>query len=286
METKANYLLNGVFVALVLAAIVFFVHWFETNSLFGSPAIYQIAFQGSVGGLGRGADVEFNGIKVGEVTEVQVDRRDWQRVLATVSIDPDTPMRNDTRVRLGFGTITGVAWIELFGGAPAAGPVANGGDGIPTLVAGADAGEGLSGQAQRLIDKLDNLTADDSSFHKTLDNIEVFTTVYRKNADRLDRILAQFGNLTGTTDKPGELTDAVKSIRLLGENFDKRMSELTPGIEEFTGPGLKNIEALITDTQRAIATAVRVFKNIGDNPSRVLFGGAPARQAAPRRSAQ
>jgi phospholipid/cholesterol/gamma-HCH transport system substrate-binding protein len=77
------------------------------------------------------------------------------------------------------------------------------------------------------------------------------------------------------------LVEAVKSIRLAADNLDKRIEEMAPGLTHFTGVGLKNLEALIADARRAVSTAEVALRNIDQNPSRLIFGGAPAYQSSP-----
>src|SRR5436190_13699184 len=105
METKANYVLNAVLILLVLAALIDFVHWFHTGSVTGTRATYNIIFRGSVGGLAKGGEVEFNGMRVGDVVDLRLDARDPKQVLVTVSIDSNVPIRTDTHVALRFGTV-------------------------------------------------------------------------------------------------------------------------------------------------------------------------------------
>ena len=62
-------------------------------------------------------------MQVGEVAAVRLDERDPRQVVATVSIDAGVPIGDDTFVGLEFGTITGVAWIEMRGSDPAPGPL-------------------------------------------------------------------------------------------------------------------------------------------------------------------
>jgi phospholipid/cholesterol/gamma-HCH transport system substrate-binding protein len=171
--------------------------------------------------------------------------------------------------------LTGVASVALKGGDPLAGPLAEGADGIPTMIADPSATQDLSGAARELISKLDRLVSDESALHRSLDNIEAFTVSLRNNSDRFDRIMSGLEGMTGSADKPGELVEAVKSIRMAADNLDKRIDEMAPGLTHFTGAGLKNLEALISDARRAVSTAEIVFRNIDQNPSRLLFGGAP-----------
>jgi phospholipid/cholesterol/gamma-HCH transport system substrate-binding protein len=279
METKANYVLNAVLIVLVIAALIDFVHWFHTGSVSGTRTVYNIIFQGGgVGGLAKGGDVEFNGMKVGEVAELRLDARNPKQVLVAISVDSDIPIRSDTRVGLRFGSVAGVAWIDLRGGDAQGPPVPEGADGVPTLIASESATQGISGAARDLGRKVDDLIGDNSPLRKSLANFEAFTAVLKSKSERMDHVTIGLERLAGTVTKPGEMTDAVKSVRLLSEHLGKRIDAIAPGIEHFTGPGLKNLEALLSDAKRMVSTAERVFKDIGDNPSRVIFGGAPTEQ--------
>jgi len=280
METKANFFLNAVLVLLVLTGVVGFVHWFETGSVTGRGAAYHIVFQGSVGGLVKGADVELNGMKIGEVSDLRFDPTNPKHILSTIAVDSDAPLRTDTQIRLRFGTVTGVAWIELRGGDPRADIIPAGPDGMPTLIADEKAGEGISGAASELGKDFDVLIGENSALQKSLVNFAAFTAVLTQNSDRFDRILAGMEGLTGTDDKPGELTSAAKSIRLMADDLSKNMDLMSGSLEQFTGSGLKNIDALMTETRRTVATAETVFKNIKDSPMRLLFGGGSSPQPA------
>jgi phospholipid/cholesterol/gamma-HCH transport system substrate-binding protein len=281
METKANYVLIGFFTLLVLAGVFGFVHWFRSSTVTATRTTYHVVFTGSVGGLQKGSTVEFNGVRIGEVASLQLDKRDPKRVIAAISVDSNVPIRKDTYVRLEFTGLTGVASVSLKGGDPQAGPLAEGADGVPTMIADPSATQDLSGAARELISKLDRLVSDDSALHRSLNNIEAFTVSLKNNADRFDRIMSGLEGMTGSAEKPGELVEAVKSIRMAADNLDKRIDEMAPGLTHFTGAGLKNLEALISDARRAVSTAEIVFRNIDQNPSRLLFGGAPPQQVSP-----
>ncbi len=281
METKANFVLNALLVLLVLTGVVGFVHWFQTGSITGRNATYHIVFQGPVGGLLKGADVELNGMKVGEVADLQFDRTNLKHILATIAVDSDAPLRTDTQIRLRFGTVTGVAWIEMRGGDPRADIIPPGPDGIPTLIADEKAAEGISAAAGELGRDYDALVGVDSALQKSLANFAAFTAVLTQNSDRIDRVMTGMEGLAGTDDKPGELIAAIKSIHLFADDLSTHMDKMSGGLEQFMGPGLKNIDALVTETQRAVSTAGVVFKNIKDNPMRLILGGSSPQRVAP-----
>ncbi|MBV9568413.1 MAG: MCE family protein, partial [Hyphomicrobiales bacterium] len=70
METRAKFALIGVFTLCVIAAAFGFVFWFSGSRGGANLKSYQIVFDTPVTGLSRGGAVLFNGIRVGEVTDL------------------------------------------------------------------------------------------------------------------------------------------------------------------------------------------------------------------------
>src|SRR5438132_2448389 len=138
METRAPFVIIGAFVLAAIAAVFGFVYWLHNTGGLGPRATYHVQFDGSVPGLLVGAAVLFNGIRVGEVTELGLAADNPRGVHATISVASTTPVRSDTRVGLEFQGLTGVPVIALEGGRL----VANSGP-VPTLMAEPGAGQGM-----------------------------------------------------------------------------------------------------------------------------------------------
>jgi phospholipid/cholesterol/gamma-HCH transport system substrate-binding protein len=118
METKANYVLIGTFVLLAAGALALFTLWIAGNPLNRSYADYDVIFNGPVNGLSEGGEVRFNGIKVGEVTTLRLDRDDPNNVIAHIRVEAQTPVRSDSVAQLNFMGITGVTFIQILAGSP------------------------------------------------------------------------------------------------------------------------------------------------------------------------
>ena len=73
METKANYVLIGLFTLAVMVGAFGFIFWLHHAAGTGDRVAYRVIFDGSVSGLRTGGPVLFNGIRVGEVTRLQLD---------------------------------------------------------------------------------------------------------------------------------------------------------------------------------------------------------------------
>ncbi len=123
METRANYALIGAFTLAVVAAAFMFVYWFSGQDRAGGRLGYRIVFQGSVTGMSRGSPVTFNGIRIGEVVDIALSPDDPRKVVARVDIDRNVPVRADTRARLEYQGLTGVAQVALVGGEAGAPPL-------------------------------------------------------------------------------------------------------------------------------------------------------------------
>ena len=115
METRAPYALIGLFVTAVIAAAFGFVYWLHNSGGLTERTIYRVHFENTVSGLLKGASVLFNGIRVGEVTNLQLDTNNPKAITATIAVDAGTPVRADTKVGLDFQGLTGVPVVTLQG---------------------------------------------------------------------------------------------------------------------------------------------------------------------------
>lgn len=116
METRAHHLLIGSFLLLFLAGILGFALWLAKAQIDREVARYNIFFTGSVAGLGMGGDVRFNGIKIGSVSQISIDREDTAKVRVTVDVAADTPIRQDSVASLELQGITGVSFVQISAG--------------------------------------------------------------------------------------------------------------------------------------------------------------------------
>jgi phospholipid/cholesterol/gamma-HCH transport system substrate-binding protein len=116
MERNANYALVGLISTILLIAMIVFIFWLANFALSAKYDTYQVVFHGPVSGLTRGGDVQFNGIKVGEVSDIRLDAQDPNKVIAFARLRADTPVRVDSEASLEPQGITGVNYIQLTAG--------------------------------------------------------------------------------------------------------------------------------------------------------------------------
>lgn len=118
MEKNANYALVGASSLILFVGLVIFVVWLARLQFTRDYDTYDIVFQGPVRGLSQGGEVHFNGIKVGEVTKIALDRTNPSRVIARARVTSDVPIRVDSYATLEPQGITGVNYVQITAGTP------------------------------------------------------------------------------------------------------------------------------------------------------------------------
>jgi phospholipid/cholesterol/gamma-HCH transport system substrate-binding protein len=209
METRAPFVVVGAFVLAAIVAVFGFVYWLHNTGGLGPRATYHVQFDGSVPGLLVGAAVLFNGIRVGEVTDLGLAPDNPRGVKATISVASTTPVRADTRVGLEFQGLTGVPVIALEGGML----LANSGE-VPTLVAEPGAGQGMTQAARDALRRVDSVLAENSGPLKdTIANFKVFSEGLARNTAKLDGIVAGLERMTGATTPPPKITYDLRALQ-------------------------------------------------------------------------
>jgi phospholipid/cholesterol/gamma-HCH transport system substrate-binding protein len=274
METRANYVVIGLFTLAVILGGFAFVYWFNTIGAAGDRAPYRIVFEGSVSGLRTGASVLFNGIRVGEVTELKLDPAAPRAVVAMVSVEKSVAVRADTAVSLEYQGVTGTASIALRGGSQTSAPLPGS---PPTLKVDAAGAQDVTQAAREAMRRIDSLVADNEAVFKgALKNIELFSQTLATNSVRIDHILAGAEGLIGGANGPGDIAQAARAIKTAAENLDARTADIATGLARFSNSGLREWERLALDGRRTLAEVEKTIKNIDRNPSRLLFGGSAA----------
>src|ERR1700742_1151979 len=185
METRANYLLIGAFTLAVIAAGFGFVFWFQNLGAVAQRMPIRIVFEGAASGLRVGGNVNFNGIKVGEVTSIKL--ADPRRVVVLASVDKTAPIRKDTLVGLEFSGLTGVSSVSLKGGSIEAGDMPLADDGVPTLTANPNAIMDIGEAVRATLQNVNRLvTENQETLHESIVNLQAFSKTLADNSDRIN----------------------------------------------------------------------------------------------------
>ncbi len=118
MERDAHYATVGIVTVVLLVALAVFTIWLARLQFNKDYDVYDIVFYGPVRGLSEGGEVHFNGIRVGEVTDLNLDPKKADQVVARVRLNGTTPVRVTSRAQLEPQGITGLNYIQITAGDP------------------------------------------------------------------------------------------------------------------------------------------------------------------------
>lgn len=245
METRANYLLVGGFVLLLLAGLAVFVLWFAKLQFDTEFAHYNIRFTGTVTGLNEGSPVRYSGVRVGEVIEVRLDHEDPSQVIVTIEVDSTTPVRQDTRASLEIEGLTGSRYVLLKGGSPDSQPlVPESGQKYAMIPSQASGLEQVLEGAPELLASANVLLAEAIAFlspenrenlEATLVNLRGLTGVLAGRGDDIGVLIDQTGQTMASLNRTSaNFESLINQVREDSARLASRADDAVTAVEQLT----------------------------------------------------
>lgn len=260
METRASYLLVGVFALIAMLGFAIAVIWMAGVNLRDDAMRYDIFFKGSVSGLKEGNAVRYRGIPVGVVTSMEINPDNVEEVRVTIEIPQKTPVKEDTAAALEYQGITGVGYIELSGGTHKA-PLlaAKAGQARPVIPSRPSQLQELIDTAPELVTRITAVVdrvalllspQNQENIARTLENIRGVTGVLAEHsADIGTAISSATDAMKDTRSAAKEAEVALREIGGLAKSLQKLANTLD---KDFTGVGPEAKEALSEVRQTAV----------------------------------
>ena len=264
MERNANYALVGLISAIIFVGLLVFIVWLAGSGFSRKLDTYDIIFKGPVRGLSQGAEVHFNGIKVGDVSRIYLDPKDATLVVAEARITSDVPVRQDSVGTLEPQGITGVTFVQISAGT-ARKPLLK--DVTP---------EGQVPLIHTKVDALSNLLAGGGDIvQRAVESLD------RVNRVLSDQNIKSFGltlaNLKDFSGELAKLADAATEIEASAKSLKGMVDNLKGPTTEFATTGLPQMTNAIISLQRATEHVDQMIGQIQNNP-RGLVAKPPAKE--------
>ncbi|KAA0013558.1 MCE family protein [Billgrantia pellis] len=273
METRAHHVVIGLFVVLAVIGGALFALWLNQSTREEAYTHYEVLFHRSVSGLSEGNAVEYSGVRVGEVIDVNLDPNDPRDVIARIQVQSHVPIRHDTRARLALANITGSMTIQLHGGSPDSPLLVAQDETPPRIVADPSPLSAMLNDSEELL----------ASVNRVLSRLE--SLLSEENVESVERILANVerttANLATLADAPGRLTDrmgdisreamrAFAELRTLADRtggmLEGHAEEALLDARETTASlarTARQIERLLEDNQGALESGLRGVQGLG-----------------------
>jgi len=269
METRANYLMVGTFVLVLFVGVILFVLWLAKFQADRDFDRYDIYFSGSVSGLGKGSTVNYRGIGVGEVIDIRIDPDDVQRILVTIEISAETPIKTDTVASLQLQGITGGSVVALSGGSNEAGTLQTPpGRSRPVIASEASGLEKLLEGAPELVESVDllvrnaNLLLNPANREAVGNILQDLATVSATLAGRADDIDRALGDAASTLESLRGASAALSELATrLDRNLTSLMNQGTTALESIETTAA-NADELLVDLRGTARSATEAAEQV------------------------
>lgn len=287
----------GIFLVLGGGVLIVFFLLIAGSELFEARDTYYVEFSaGSVTGLQVGSQVRYNGIVVGAVESIDFAQDSVERVVVTLSIRQDVPVKGDVRARMYPVGITGTRQINLVGGTDAADRLPPRSR-IPESQSVLDSLTQLGEPAQNIVESIELLLSEDNR-----DNVAAFLEnaagILSDNRGSIARIVRNTDQIIDGSREDFEET--LRDINLAARNLETASLALTRAIggegegdslaELVSGlnrtvvqaeSSLRNIEFMVIESERGLLDSISLLEEtleylnnfamlISDNPSRLV----------------
>jgi phospholipid/cholesterol/gamma-HCH transport system substrate-binding protein len=308
MERNANYALVGFASLLLFAGLVVFSVWLAKLEFYKQYELYDILFKGPISGLSEGGEVHFNGIKVGEVTRIALDKADPTMVRARARVTTDVPIRVDSYATLEPQGITGVTYVQITAGTPSklllrdtVPPMT-----VPVLQSRPSALSGLlqggstvMAAAVDALHRVNTVLSDDNikSMTNTLHDVEAVAAEVRKrkelfaDADQALKSIDQTAqSIRRLSDSSGQLVnvdgkrtlrdvaDAAEQLKAAAGDTRAMIAKLDAPTTEFATNGLPQLTSAIIALRETAESLDRLIAETERSPQ-ALIAKAPAKEA-------
>lgn len=296
-----NYAAVGAFVLVLGAALIGVVLWLSSGGAWQTRYDLYLAVEDeSVAGLNLNAPVKYNGVDVGKVREIRLDREKPQRVNLLLAIERGTPIKEDTVAVLKVQGLTGIAYVELGGGARDSPPlVARENAPYPQIRTKPSLSARLETVLTNVLAKLDDTSNNINAVLSQENRVALtslltdFATVahtiaVRKEAidsgithaartlENASRVSAQLGPVL---DRVGRGADAVEkmgtSVTATSASAGKTVDALGTDVRHFGAETLPELERLLGELSVLSSSLRRLSEQTERDPRGLLFGRKP-----------
>jgi phospholipid/cholesterol/gamma-HCH transport system substrate-binding protein len=299
MERHAHYALVGAAsVAIIIAAFVFVV-WLGNAQFSRQYDEYRIIFSGPVRGLSEGGDVQFNGIKVGQITNIALDQRDPNKVITDVQLNGGTPIRVDSTATTETQGISGVNIVQISAGTPALALLKEASHARRPLIRSKpnalssilQGGGQMIQNASEALNRVNRLFSNDNLADLTasVHNVRLTTDELAKNRRMLDDAASMLARLDAASDDVqatahgarslvvgngkqavGDLASAAAELKLAVHDARGTLAKLDAGSDTVAKTTLPNINATMLSLQETADELNGFIRQLREDPRGTL----------------
>ena len=309
METRANHVWVGAITLLLLAGAAVFFVWLARLGDRDNKE-YDIFFEQSVGGVAEGSAVTYNGVPVGQVSDISIWDRDPEFVKVRIKLKDETPILVGTEASVS-ASFTGVSNISLAGGQSNLPPIScettDCPEGVPVIPPAPGALGEILASAPLLLERLATLTdrltrvLDDenqNSIAGILNNTNAISGELARQSPQIERTLVELqgtlnqstatlaafedtlDSVDGLVEQDGaalsaDLRQTLASARQAAASLETAMAQVEPVTQTLTQDTLPAATATLRDLRETSTNLRNLTERLENEGATSLLGGPP-----------
>ena len=296
-----NYAVVGAFVLVLGAVLIAGVLWLASGGALQKKYDLYLAIENeSVAGLTLNAPVKYSGVDVGKVRKIWLEPGNPEQVNLLFAIERGTPIKEDTVAVLKTQGLTGIAYVELSGGARDAPPLlATAGNPYPVIRTKPSLSNRLENMLTSVLAKLDSTSSSISAvlsdenkaaLKSALADIAIVARTISDRKEAIDKVIVSaartFDNSARATvqleqviARIGQSAEAVekmgKEVARTSASAGVTANEVGADLKRFTAETLPELERLLGELGVLATSLRRLSEQTQRNPSGLLFGRSP-----------
>ena len=279
MEVKTNYTIVGLTTIILFAGLLTAGLWLSVGFDQKKYHTYVVYMAEAVSGLNEDSLVKFNGVKVGSISKIEIDKNDPQKVKIFLKIQAGTPITVDTQAALIAQGITGTHYLGLTATSATTAPLMpSAGEKYPVITYKPSffnqlekTVEELSVSIKELVNKqnannlsqsIANLTKISDAFAK---NDKAISDTLRDLPKLMQEVRGSIKSFTEMSSDVSRASDSIKITMQAGRNtIDKISQQAIPPTVSL----LKRLDIIASNLEK-VSVALK------NNPAVMIRGSAP-----------
>lgn len=272
MESKTNYTIVGIIVLFLAASLLSTLLWLSIGLDRKSYHDYIVYIDESVHGLTENSPVKFNGVKVGMVSSVALDKKNPQKIKLLLKIEDGVLITTSTRATLITQGITGTTFLGLKATSSTLTPLKkSANEPYPVIPYSISFFAQIENDVGSISNGLKQIIDPENArlLRRSLVSLEKILTPIAKNSTNINNALERL---------PKTILDIQKSaqeFRAASVDFSQAMKAGKAGMDQINEQTLPTATAFIRRLDLITANLEEVSALMRQNPAVIIRGSAP-----------
>ncbi|WP_119343343.1 MlaD family protein [Facilibium subflavum] len=274
-----RYFIVGLFIILITAAMIFIGFWLAFGLKNTKYNIYTAHFHESVNGLNVNAPINYNGVGIGKVQSIEIDRKNPSTVIVTMQIQQGIPIFTNTYASLVPQGITGQVYISLSlkGKKPTTLMPPKDKPPYPEIQTKAsfltnivDQMSLVATQITKIATRINQVVSDDNvkNFNEIIANLQSISANFAKSSKKLDSIMDSINKASQS------IAGTSKQVNMISQTLQNQTLQAVNNVL------LPQMHQTLSDVDQGMIEFTKLLQTLNQNPSALIRGKAQHKPGA------